>query len=730
MRHTISLACILKNEVSNIIPLLESVKDCFDEIHFTDTGSTDGSIELLEGLSRGTNPANAKIFLHHFKWVDDFSAARNYSFSHVKTDYVMWMDLDDVLNNAKDFISWRDSVMGIANFWIATYHYASDESGKPMCSFARERVIKNGIGLKWNYFIHEGISPKLDGGKVIEANYATTWQIVHKRNESDIKKDKSRNINIFEKNIHILDSRMTYYYGKELFDCNRLEEARRWLIDAVNRADLEIHDRIMGMQYLAMCLMRMEKFEEAIRYAHTGLMLEPNRAEFFICIADSYIKLNKITEGVPYYIAATKCKLNNGKIAGALFSHEGSYTQYPLNQLARIYANMGDLDSAEKYAVESAKFGAHPEVMGILTEIQGLKKKTGLTDIQVAPVKTEDIVISCHPQGLYEWDEEIYKTRGIGGSETAVVEMARHLHDITKRKVRVFNNRETALECNGVEYLSARALPLFLKQNEPKIHIAWRHNIKLTNAPTYLWNHDLAIPGIDNHHNYDAVLCLSDFHKKYVHNMCGVPLTKIIVTKNGVDPERFKNKKDKVPGSVIWSSSPDRGLDRALRVMDEVVKKIPHAVLNIYYGFDNMLKMGKKDQVDQLKQMILERPYAKYHGNISQTQLTDRMKESMVWLYPTNFLETYCITAVEALSSQAYPVTRAWGALPDTMRVAIDNKMASCIDSDCQTEDEINLYAGYVVSAIEGEHYKKIEINPEEYSWKRVAQEWVELFAL
>src|SRR5688572_16603469 len=111
-KQTIALACILKNEIRNLPRMLESVRDCFDEIHLTDTGSTDGSIEWIQEYQK-THP---NVFLHHFKWVDDFAAARNASFAPVKTDFIMWMDLDDVLSDRAAFLEWRENAMYIADF--------------------------------------------------------------------------------------------------------------------------------------------------------------------------------------------------------------------------------------------------------------------------------------------------------------------------------------------------------------------------------------------------------------------------------------------------------------------------------------------------------------------------------------------------------------------------------------------------------------------------------------
>src|SRR4051812_32095346 len=122
-RPTIALALIAKNEEKNVKRLLDSVKGCFDEIHLTDTGSTDRTVGIfLE--QKAHHPDETQFFVHHFEWVRDFSAARNASYAPIKTDYIMWLDLDDVLHDREAFIKFRDSAMEFADYWLATYHYA------------------------------------------------------------------------------------------------------------------------------------------------------------------------------------------------------------------------------------------------------------------------------------------------------------------------------------------------------------------------------------------------------------------------------------------------------------------------------------------------------------------------------------------------------------------------------------------------------------------------------
>lgn len=86
---TISLCMIVKNEEAVLQRCLDSVADLMDEIIIVDTGSTDRTKEIA---SRYTDK------LYDFEWTDDFSAARNYSFSKAGMDYIYVADADEVID--------------------------------------------------------------------------------------------------------------------------------------------------------------------------------------------------------------------------------------------------------------------------------------------------------------------------------------------------------------------------------------------------------------------------------------------------------------------------------------------------------------------------------------------------------------------------------------------------------------------------------------------------------
>lgn len=713
-RPTLALCMIVKNEEHHLPRLFETFKDAFDEIHITDTGSTDKTVEIAKNL--GAN-------VHHFDWCNDFSKARNYSFSHTTADFIMWLDADDELLSLDAFKYWRDNMMATADYWVARYDYSTEEkTGRTMCSFVRERVIRRDKGMQWLYPIHEGIVPISPFGEVRQS-FIPTWAVKHVRTASDLEKDKARNLSIFQSMGTTLDARMRYYYGKELFEAGRHAEATIELIKAIAEPKMELHDRVLALQYACYAYMACNQFERVIDMAHSGLMLAPNRAEFYCVLGDAYLKLGKLSDAVPIFTAAKSCIKPPDNAPSAIFYHPDSYVAYPSNQLARIYANLGDLDRAYLETKTLLEKVDSEEARAVQRDIVNIK---AIASAYKTANPCEDIVMSCPPGQPYKWDPLLAKTQHIGGSETAVMEMAKHLATHSGKPVKVFQDRDRGATIDGVEYVPFSELSKYMAAHKPYLHIAWRHNFKITEAPTFVWCHDLSVPGIENTENYTRVMALSEFHKKYMKAMFGVPDEKIYVTSNGIKPERFKSEVvQKNPNKIIFSSSPDRGLIRVMRVLDRVRETHP-VELHVFYGMEQLPKYGKQDLYNELKAMFSERPWVKYHGGVDQDRLMSEMQDSAIWLYPTDFMETSCITALEMIGNGVYPIVRDYGALPYTLKEAHDSQMAEVHDMDCATEAEYEMWAMRVEKAISEKAWERVKINMDNYGWEKVAIQWLE----
>ncbi len=86
---SISLCMIVKNEEAVLKRCLDSIADLMDEIIIVDTGSTDRTKEIAADYT-------SKIY--DYRWANDFSAARNFSFSKATMEYIYAADADELLD--------------------------------------------------------------------------------------------------------------------------------------------------------------------------------------------------------------------------------------------------------------------------------------------------------------------------------------------------------------------------------------------------------------------------------------------------------------------------------------------------------------------------------------------------------------------------------------------------------------------------------------------------------
>jgi glycosyltransferase involved in cell wall biosynthesis len=165
-----------------------------------------------------------------------------------------------------------------------------------------------------------------------------------------------------------------------------------------------------------------------------------------------------------------------------------------------------------------------------------------------------------------------------------------------------------------------------------------------------------------------------------------------------------------------------------MRVLDKVRERYPEVTLHIHYGYEHIRKCGVP-HLEQLAvlldQMIEERPWVKYHGATQQDKLMDSYKRSAFCLQPSDWIETSMISAMELICCGVYPIMRNLGGVTDTLKWAVDNKMATLVDDDCITESQYIKYIEATLDAIENERWMDVRVDPDKLSWEAVAKEWL-----
>lgn len=329
---TISLCMIVKNEEETLARCLESVEDIADEIIVVDTGSTDRTKEIAQ---RYTDQ------IYDFAWIDDFAAARNFSFSKASMEYCMWLDADDLLLRAdrENLKKLKQSLPAETDIVMMRYQTAFDEAGNPTFSYYRERIVRNHAGFLWQGAVHEAITPS---GILVYSEIAVT----HRKLRPG---DPDRNLRIFEGLLHkghIFSPREQFYYARELYYHGRLQEADEAFTAFLDGGHGWIENQINACQLRADCRYRQGMPQQALQSLLQSLALDRPRAPICCDIGKHFFDRQNYRVARFWYELAVNCPRDEQ--SGA-FIHPDCYGYIPYLQLCLCCHRMGEREKAIAY---------------------------------------------------------------------------------------------------------------------------------------------------------------------------------------------------------------------------------------------------------------------------------------------------------------------------------------------------------------------------------------------
>lgn len=167
---------------------------------------------------------------------------------------------------------------------------------------------------------------------------------------------------------------------------------------------------------------------------------------------------------------------------------------------------------------------------------------------------------------------------------------------------------------------------------------------------------------------FEYVIHNSYWQRDMYRGYLGVPYDKQHVLKNAIEPSdvnlisKFQPKKVK----LIYSSTPQRGLNILYSVFDELYKEDKDIELNVYSSFDIYGHYERNKPFLPLFEKCKEHPGINYYGSVSHEELLERTKENHILAYPSIWEESSCITSLENASAGNLIVTNNFGALAET----------------------------------------------------------------
>jgi len=289
------------------------------------------------------------------------------------------------------------------------------------------------------------------------------------------------------------------------------------------------------------------------------------------------------------------------------------------------------------------------------------------------------------------WDKKDWINKGIGGTEYCVIKLADYLdlkgHDVTvtgdvnegnfwgvkyihygnfhryqgpigttnPHSLQVYPHYDVVISTNYIhftkhleDYNIKFDKAYFWMHNE--YFYKWYRGNELKNWSSYLQDNRLkGIVGVSKFHEE----YLTE-HKTELFNYSDEQHPPILSIDNAIDLNDYNNvpPQDKIKGRIIWSSSPDRGLDLILSNWNKWKELRPD--LSLVICSPPYSSKWFNHDVSQLKDVM-------WLGALNPSDLKIEQLRAEYWVYASDYLETYCITALEMMMAGVKILTNGAG---------------------------------------------------------------------
>ena len=743
-----------------------------------------------------------KAHVSHFSWCNDFSKARNFNFEQVPKTYthILWLDADDGLRGIeklKGILSQHSDV----DTFILNYLYEFDKERNPTVVHMKTQIVKNDGCVKWIGAIHEDFQATRD----ITPFFIEGIERIHLSSGERAEQSKDRNLEIAKEQTEQKagDPRSWWNYGNALRAMNKYAESIE-AFDTFLRDSMSDEEKYLCRLRRSECYWALGKKKEAITEAQHAIGIRPEYPDAYNTLGSLYLDSGRYEDAAKMYLTGLIKKPPTYSI---LVYNPREYDYVPMKNLAKAYWMMSRPDMAlpllehcltimpedketekivKQLKIETKNFDdilKKAEHLRTITDKEMLKKELAELPLEfqahpaIAVIKNanfyketsngKDLVFYCGNTGEV-WNPETAKTKGIGGSEEAVIWLSKLLSE-RGWNVEVYANCGTEdTVYDGVKW---RPFWSWNVRDKQDVVVLWR-----TPAPVkfdinadrvYIDLHDVIQDGEftpERLKKITKIFVKSEFHRSLFPS---IPDKQIVICPNGIDADLFQteyiqssrahgegnyeiNKKSEYisardPMLMVNTSSPERSLSALLDCYQEIKKVVPRAKLQWAYGwtvFDiahatNAKLMAWKDEMrKRMEELGVEEL-----GRISHGQVAELYKKANIFAYPSEFAEIDCISLSKAMAAGAVPITTdfsAMGEKKDHGGVFIHSKKtksdwAQPYQIDFAMQDQ-RMKEQFINAAIYNLENPKSEGHREEmrdwarftFDWNKVADRWNE----
>lgn len=780
------------------------------ELDYVNLTGVDGLARYVDAIYITITGENAKCLevaqkygavVSYFQWGNDFADARNFNFSQVPKDYdyVVWTDSDDVWRNPQLLRGMADRMqeeaIDIVNL-IYNYHY--DEFGKLDTEHLKSRIIKNDGCVKWiALLLHEDFEPQ----RQIVSDLNKEMVVIHLTDNARLDRAAARNTEIAEIAFKKYPNDPRSYWN--LANCylseGKFDDTIQLYLDFLGMSNSE-EERFIAWHRLSMSYINIGDNARALQAELEAFALRPWYPDPYFGLGNIYMKLGKLRASREMLEAGfTKKSSTEEKIAW----NPREYDYLPrmllaevclkmlkprdsvknLKEALKVYPDSDRIKSLIKsLAPEIKKFDFADKIYKQAQTITDKEELRKLLDSIPLDMKYYPAIVSLRNRNFaktvssgkdmaiycsyteHEWDADTFKTKGVGGSEEAVIQLAKRWAK-NGWNVEVYANvgvQEKVID--GVKWLPFASWNYRDKQD---VVILWRHPKPLDyeiNADVILVDiHDVIPRGeftSDRLSRATKVMFKSKVHRDYCSN---VPDNKAMIVPHGLDISKFEERRQVVkrnPYKIINTSSADRSLLTDMDIIERVYNELPDDLkpklkFRWNYGFriwdkefvnDDKMIAWKKKAVDKMEELKKRGIMEKESGDmISQDTIVDQYLEAGLMLYPSEFFEIGFISGCKSILAGAIPATTDVFAQGEFLKEGIichSDKtpndwtvdVSSGIDFGVQTEEQKQFFVKEIVNYLKHpEQFEPMRERLTQYAkdtfdWDKCAASWEELF--
>jgi glycosyltransferase involved in cell wall biosynthesis len=426
-----------------------------------------------------------------------------------------------------------------------------------------------------------------------------------------------------------------------------------------------------------------------------------------------------------------------------IFTHQ--YTRYITTQQFQNVLNLiGDGDY-------QSTLGQHPELTSLMNEYLRCIGNVN-TDVSLVPApaftapateKTLLFYTGTHKIPR-KWNATLRNQYALGGSETAVVRLAQYIAlQQPKWTVFVYGASVEPEQINNLNFIDKLSFPpssldWVIVSRQLDFYSRFAHLLK-PDGNSIIMAHDTILMGITETTQLVpqpyAIVALTEWHKnllqqdypnlkaKHGWKIINNGIMKIQMMPGAVLPNR-------IPHSFVFTSRSERGLDKLLNLWPSILEYFPEASLTIAgYTFPDLPPEKWTPQNCEMDPALFEKllRMAKniqnrigIMGAVSPSKLYELLIQMEIWFFPSQFLETSCVSAMEMLLTGVacfyYPI----GGLPNTIG---DNGFPIK-----EGQEILPLLDYYRKSDTERAQFRsKGQAYAQQQTWEARGKQWIEL---